>query len=45
MLLTRFCLVALTLLVAVPGIAQDPATAAGQPQAPPCWRSRPPSRR
>jgi SAM-dependent methyltransferase len=35
MLLTRFCLVALTLLVAVPGIAQDPATAAGQTAAPP----------
>lgn len=35
MMLTRFCLVALTLLAAAPGSAQDPATAAGQTAAPP----------
>jgi SAM-dependent methyltransferase len=35
MMLTRFCLVALVLLGAAPGSAQDPATAAGQTPAPP----------
>ncbi len=34
-MLTRLWLVVLTLIAAVPGIAQDPATAAGQPPAPP----------
>ena len=35
MMLSRFCLVALTLLAAAPGMAQDPAATAGQTPAPP----------